>query len=131
MDDAVDTVRVTIDESEDIKSKSEEKLSGIEASLSHLEEDIAEIITQSEENAKIVGEKILADAQNAVVIINENVEKSVENSKVLLKNDLLRSAALASVEVAKLHIIEELNRNPELHSKLIDESLMAIEGVEL
>ena len=50
---------------------------------------------------------------------------------MILKNELLKRASLASVEVAKNHIINELNTNQGLHDKLIDESIEAIEGVGL
>ena len=43
-----------------------------------------------------------------------------------MKNDLIKRATLASVEVAKSHIINELNNNQDLHNKLIDESIEAI-----
>ena len=62
------------------------------------------------------------------MIVKENTEKALQNSYTLLKNDLLKKASLASVEVARNHIIDELSRNAELHDKLIEESIEAIEG---
>ena len=59
------------------------------------------------------------------------MSKALENSKTILKNELLKRASLASVEVAKNHIINELSWNQGLHDKLIDESLDAIGGLEL
>ena len=50
---------------------------------------------------------------------------------MIMKNELLKRASLASLEVAKSHIIHELNNNKELHDKLIDESIDAIEGAGL
>ena len=57
--------------------------------------------------------------------------QSVENKKTVLRNDLIKRASTASIEVAKNHIINELNNNYDLHQRLIDESIEAIEGVEL
>ena len=116
-------------ESETVKVRSEERLSSIEDSIAHIEDEIDAIIEKSEENAKLVGEKILQDAKNTALVIKENTGKAIENSRVILKNELLKRASLASVEVAKGHILNELNNNKELHDKLIDESIEAIEVV--
>ena len=130
LEDAKTAVADTINESENAKTVSEEHLSSIEESMSHIGEEIDEILKESETNSKLVGDKILEDAQKNALTIKENSEKAIENSKVLLRNDLIRRASLASVEVAKAHIIEELSRNSELHGKLIDESIEALEGVQ-
>ena len=97
--------------------------------MANIEKEIDTIFNTSEENAKLVGEKILQDGQKTALIVKENTEKALQNSYTLLKNDLLKKASLASVEVAKNHIINELSWNQELHNKLIDESIEAIEGI--
>ena len=51
-----------------------------------------------------------------------------DNRAELLKNDIMRRASLAAVEIAKNHIINELMSNHDLHNKLIDESIEAING---
>lgn len=130
LDEARNTVKDTIDESETAKIESETRLSNIKESISHIGDEIDEILQKSEENAQLVGAKILQDAEITCETIRDNTEKSIENKTLLLKNDLMQRAAKASVEVAKAHIIEELNNNRELHDKLIDESIEAIEGVQ-
>ena len=129
LEEAQKTVTDSIMESETVKVRSEERLSSIEDSIAHIEDEIDAIIEKSEENAKLVGEKILQDAKNTALVIKENTGKAIENSRVILKNELLKRASLASVEVAKGHILNELNNNKELHDKLIDESIEAIEVV--
>ena len=124
-------VAQTIENSENVKTVSEEKLHTIEDKISHLENEVEEIIKTSKQNANIVGDKIISDAENMVTVISDNSKKLVENKTALLKNDIMKRASLASIEVAKKQIIEELNRNQELHTKLIDESVEAIDGVEI
>lgn len=119
-----------IEESKKIKSDSESNLKEIEDTLSHIGDEVDELIKKSEENAKNVGEKILSDAKTVVAGIKNNSEKNVANKAVLLKNDILKRAALASIEVAKNHIVNELNNNYDLHQKLIEESINAIDSVE-
>lgn len=125
------SVAESIEESKTAKTDSEIHLNAIEESMAHLEEEIDSILKKSEDTAKLVGEKILEDAEKSVLAIKENTGKALDNSYKILKNELLRRASLASVEAAKSHILEELNRNPDLHNKLIDESINSLEGVQL
>lgn len=124
-------VENNIEESKVAKSDSEEHLHTIEDSISHIEEEIDAIIKTSEDNAKLIGDKILQDAEKTALVIQENSQKTLESSRNLLKKELIKRASAASVEIAKSHIINELNNNYDLHNKLIDESVDAIEGVDL
>ncbi len=123
------SINEQIDTSKAVKEESATKLRGIKKSLKNIEKEITSIIDTSETNAKLVGEKILQEAEKTALVIKENTEKAIENSQILLKNELLKKASLASIEVAKNHIIQELISNNELHDKLIDESIEALEGV--
>ena len=122
-------IKDTIDTSESTKLQSEERLSSIEDSIAHIEEEIDAIIQKSEENAKLVGEKIVQDGEKTALVIQENTSKALENSRTILKNELLKRASLASIEVAKKHLIDELSWNQGLHDKLIDESIDALEEI--
>ncbi len=126
-----DCVAEKIEDSKNAKQESETKLQTIEDKVSHLGEEIETIINQSVKNAEIVGSQIISDAENSVENIKTNTVKLVEHRTAVLKNDIMRRASLASVEVAREHIIKELNDNKDLHNKLIDESVDAINGVEL
>ena len=115
-----------IEASKTSKSESETHLKEIQEKVSDIEEEIDGIIKKSEQNAKLVGEKIIEDANHTVESIKDNSKKLVENKSALLKNDILRRASEASIEVARNHIVNELNNNYDLHQKLIDESLEAL-----
>lgn len=112
-----------IEASKTSKTESETQLKEIEEKVSHIEEEIDGIIKKSEQNAKLVGEKIIDDANHTVSSIKDNSKKLVENKSALLKNDILKRASQASIEVARNHIVNELNNNYDLHQRLIDESL--------
>lgn len=131
LEKAQESVQTTIVDSESVKVKSDEKLRTIEESMANIEQEIDDILSKSETNAKLVGEKILQEGQKSVLAIRENSNKAIENSRMILKNELLKRASLASIEVAKTHIINELSWNQGLHDKLIDESLDSIGGLEL
>ena len=124
----LDKSKNNIENSKNTKAESESHLKQIEETLAHIEEEVEGIIKKSEENAKLVGSKILDDAEKLVSNIKENSRKTVENKSALLKNDILQRTSEASIEVAKNHIINELNNNPDLHNRLIDESIEALES---
>ena len=126
LDNMKNVVIENIEASKTSKSDSETHLKEIEEKVSHIEEEIDGIIKKSEQNAKLVGEKIIQDANHTVESIKDNSKKLVENKSALLKNDILKRASEASVEVARNHIVNELNNNYDLHQKLIDESLEAL-----
>lgn len=119
-------IETDIKESEVTKIESETKLDAIQKSSRSVKKEINEILKKSEENAQLVGSKILKEAENTALIVQENTEKVIENNITLLKNDLVKRVSLASVEVAKTHIINELNNNQDLHDKFINESIEAL-----
>ena len=131
LEKGTESVSEKIDNSTNAKEEAETKLQTIEDKIAHLEDEIEGIIKQSETNAELVGTQIIADANRSAENIKTNTEKLIENKTSVLKNDIMKRASLASVEVARERIINELNNNEELHNRLIDESVEAINGVEL
>lgn len=127
---SAEDVSERINNTEQAKTESEKTLSEIELTISHLEEEIDGIIKKSEENARLVGEKIIDEANMSAQSIRDNSVKTLENKTALLRNDILQRASKASVEIAGNHIKEELINNPDLHNRLIDESIEAIEGLD-
>lgn len=117
-----------IEDSETKLNEAEAGLQTIEDKVSNLENTVKELIVKSEENANIVGEKMISDANNTAQNIKSGTIKLTENKAALLKNDIMRRVSLAAVEIAKSHILNELMSNKELHNKLIDESIDAING---
>ena len=130
IDDAQQAVSDEIYASENIKIDSETRLSSVQESMANIEEEIDNILSKSEQNANLVGEKILVEAKNAVQVLQDNTSKAIENSRTIVKNDLLKRVSLASIEVAKKHILQELNSNEELHDRLIDESIESINAID-
>lgn len=130
LEKAKQDVKANIEASENTKTESESYLKEIEETLSHIEEEVDGIIKKSENNAKLVGEKILEDARKTVIGIKDNSQKAAANKSALVKNDILKRASEASIDVARTHIINELNNNYDLHNRLIDESIEALNGHE-
>lgn len=131
LDKASEKITEKIDDSKTAKTESEEHLKTIEEKVASLKDEIDLIIMQSENNAKLVGDKIIEDANKTAENMHNNSLKVIDNKTAVIKNDIMRKASLASVEVAKEHIIKVLSENTDLHNKLIEESIEAINKVEL
>ena len=129
LESAKNGIAQNIENSKTAKSDSESLLKEVEKSVENLEEEIEAIIKKSENNARLVGDKILEDARSLALSVKDNSVKSAEARAGHLKNDILKRAMKASVEVAKDHILSELGRNSDLHNRLIDESIDALDGV--
>ena len=126
LEQAQDVVETEINNSESAREDSENRLEAAQKTSRGVKKEVKEILKKSEENAQLVGAKIIQDAEQTALVLKENAEKAIENNQILLKNDLIKRASLASIEVAKTHIINELNNNDELHMRLIEESIEAL-----
>lgn len=131
IDRGVEQVAESINDSEIAKTDSESNLQGMQEKVANLESEIEELVKQTEDNAKLVGEQIITTAHKTVENIQLNSEKLIETRISVVKNDIMKRASLASVEVARNHIINELTGNDDLHNKFIDESIEAINEVDL
>jgi len=115
-----------IEKAQQAKLDSEERLVSAQERIKNIEVEIEEIIRNSEKNAQQAGAKILDDAQKVATSAKDDIKKVIQNNQFLLKNDIMRRTSNALLEIAKSNIIKELDRNPQLHDKLIDDSIQAI-----
>ena len=131
LDKGTEAVADEIKEAESAKEDAKKHLESVEIKVANLEDEVKSIIKQSEDNAENVGQQIISTAEQTVNNINTEVSKSISTRTELLKNDIMKRASIASVEIARNHIINVLNDNMDLHNKLIDESIETINGVNI
>lgn len=116
----------SIKKSEQVKLDSQEQLLSTQDRIKNIEVEVEEIIKNSKETAQNAGAKILDDANKIAISTKEDIKKTIQNNQYLTKNDIIRRTSSALIEIAKTNIINELNKNPQLHDKLIDESIQTI-----
>lgn len=131
LQNGIDAVSKEIEDSKTAKLESEETLQNIQSKIAGIGDEIANIINQSAENANKIGCQILADADKSVENINAGTNKLIENKSDIIKNDIMKRVSIASIEIAREQIKNALNQNYELHNKLIDESVEAVNGVNI
>lgn len=94
-----------------------------EKAVENLGADLKEIVSDAENSAKVLGEKILNEAKKQVEDIENNAKKVIEAEEKLLISNLSKQTSKQSVEAAKSHITNVLTETPTLHEKYINESI--------
>ena len=126
LEKAQQDIEKNIKNSELAKTESKEKLSCAQKRMENIDSEVKEILKNSDENAKNAGERILQDANKIAISAKDDTQKAIQNNQHLLKSDIIRRTSNALVEIAKTNIIKELEKNPDLHNKLIDDSIETI-----
>ena len=119
-------IEQSIKKSEQAKLDSQEQLLSTQERMKNIEVEVEEIIKSSKETAQNAGAKILDDANKTTLSAKEDIKKTIQNNQYLTKSDIVRRTSSALIEIAKANIINELNKNPQLHDKLIDDSIQTI-----
>ncbi|MCM1265833.1 MAG: ATP synthase F0 subunit B [Candidatus Gastranaerophilales bacterium] len=96
-----------------------------------VDNEVFEILERAEKNAVIVGERLVQEAVKQADEFDKNTKKAVDANVKALKISLTSKTADAAVKLAKKHIEDELHNNKDLHIKYINESIDALNGVEL
>ena len=111
---------------EDVKKERDNahrELLQAEKAVENLGEELKEIVDDAQKSAKVLGEKILNEAQKQVEDIEQNAKKVIEAEEKLLISKLTKSTSQLAVETAKSHITDVLEQTPTLQEKYINESI--------
>jgi F0F1-type ATP synthase membrane subunit b/b' len=94
-----------------------------EKAVENLSEELKEIVDDAQRSAKVLGERILTEAQKQIEDIEKNATKVIDAEEKLLISNLAKQTSQLSVATAKAHITSVLEQTPTLHEKYIDESI--------
>lgn len=94
-----------------------------EKAVENLDSELKEIVNDAQNSAKVLGEKILNEAQKQIEDIENNAQKVIEAEEKLLISNLAKQTSKQSVETAKSHITKVLAETPTLQEKYINESI--------
>lgn len=120
-------VKQYIDDSEKAKVVSVQNLKEAEQKFANVETEIAEIVENADLNATRLSRKILADAnvQSENILLNADKLNDSNGKKII--SELSQQAALVSVELAKRHIIDVLDKKPQYHAKFVEDSIKELD----
>lgn len=122
-------IEQNISDSEKSKEESLTKLYEAQEDATKVDKEMFKIFKAAEDNAKVMGEKLITEANLQTGIIKENSKKAIEANIKTVKNDILKETAEEAMKLAESHIKSELERDPNLHQKYIYESIDAIDGI--
>lgn len=111
---------------EDVKKNRDDAHSELlqaEKAVENLGTELKEIVSDAENSAKVLGEKILNEAKKQVEDIENNAKKVIEAEEKLIISNLSKQTSKQSIEAAKSHITNVLTETPTLHEKYINESI--------
>lgn len=126
-----DNVISKIDNSQEIRNKALEELENAKKSVSNTSNEIDEINKNAQKTSEIMKSKIIEDANSRVHSIAKNSKNIIANEEKQTSNKILSDLSAKSIELATSYIINEIQQNPQLHNKFIEESIQDLERAVL
>jgi len=123
IDDSISKIKETIEKSELAKSNSIEELNEANEKTKNVQAEIKEIENIAKENLSNMKEKITQESEKQIESMKKSASKIIDSKEKEITSKLSKKTVLASFEVAKKHIIDLLEKNPDYHQNFIKESI--------
>ena len=120
-----------IEKSKKAKSDAIICLSDAKSKTENLDAEISEKISLANSQAHNVGEMIHETAQRKIKQITDNIEKVIKAEEKTIAIKLNDQTAQASIRLAEDIIRKQLQQDPSLHDRYINESLEELEKAAL
>ena len=120
---AINSVSLSIRQSEEEKADSAVKLKVVEQKVKELPEKIEEMEIQTKEKCDIFAKKIETTMDKSIENIENSIDKITKTEEHKIVKDITKKAFENAVYISRDKIIKMLEENKELHYKFIDESL--------
>ena len=119
-----------INASKQAKENAINELYELQKKTKEVDKKAHKILEQTNENAIMVGEKIVMDAKKQANEFGKNLDKIIESNRVATQNELTEKTAKTAIKIAQNYIEGKLEQDKNLHIKFINESISALDGVE-
>lgn len=131
MDSLQAKVMVLIEDAKRAKDDSINELKKTQEVSSKVPMEVKNILDNAEVTADRLGKRILKDAEKQVNSIYKNTDGVVESEGQKIISTLSKKTALASLELAKAHIVKTLQVKPQYHAKFIEDSINELDGFNI
>ncbi len=131
MDSLQAKVMVLIEDAKRAKDDSINELKKTQEVSSKVPMEVKNILDNAEVTADRLGKRILEDAKKQVNSIYKNTDGVVESEGQKIISTLSKKTALASLELAKAHIVKTLQVKPQYHAKFIEDSINELDGFNI
>ena len=116
----------SIKNAEQEKTLANDKLKKAQKEIEGIDTDIKNKLDNAKEQAQGVSERITSNAQRIAKEIDNNVVSIINSEEKTISQKAVQDTLKLSTELAKSHIVNVLNKNPELHKKFIEQSIEEI-----
>jgi len=123
LSNSVQKIKKNIENSEQEKKDSNANYINIKKSVEHLDDEIAEHLKQVEIKADDIKNEVISNANKRADDIKNNIKKVVDIEEKQASYRLIAKAVSDSSIAAKEKILNMLKERPEIHQKLIDDSI--------
>ena len=131
MDSLQAKVMVLIEDAKRAKDDSINELKKTQEVSSKVPMEVKNILDNAEVTADRLGKRILEDAEKQVNSIYKNTNGVVESEGQKIISTHSKKTALASLELAKAHIVKTLQVKPQYHAKFIEDSINELDGFNI
>lgn len=130
-DTSISGIETGIKKSDNEKAKSKKVLKEAKKLIDGLPQDIETLEQNSADKIKVFKEKIEENTQKTIFDIEKNVDRAISMEEKKISNLMTEKTSSYSLEVAKQHILNQLEANPDLHNQFILNSLDELDKVKL
>lgn len=130
-DTSISGIEAGIKKSDKEKAKSKKVLKEAKKLIDGLPQDIETLEQNSADKIKVFKEKIEENTQKTIFDIEKNVDRAISMEEKKISNLMTEKTSSYSLEVAKQHILNQLEANPDLHNQFILNSLDELDKVKL
>ena len=123
LDSAISKVKETIDNSQNAKLNSIEELKQADEAVKNVNNEVEEIENKAQENIVNLEKRLAQESENRVESIKKSADRIIDAKEKEIISRLSKKTVLASFEVARKHIINLLEQNPDYHQQFIKESI--------
>jgi len=131
IENAQNKVKELINNSTEAKEKSIVELKNVQETTSNIQNEINEIEQNGDKNITLVENKINEESNKQVETIKQNTEKLISAKERDIVSNLSKKTILASIELAKKHVINLLETHPEYHQNFINDSVQELDRQQL
>ena len=115
--------------SKEAKEKALTDLYEVQSKTKEVDDEIFSILDRADKNAKLVGEKLVKNAEESIQNLNSSLQKIIDTNAKTLNLKLTNKTVNTVIAITKQHIQKELESDKSLHMKFINDSIDALKGV--
>ncbi len=126
-----DEIKHFVEKSENEKELAINELHRTEKELEELPQELEKIISDANESAVNIAKDLETKGEDELKKLEKQAQKAIRFEQKKFHENLASLTSTVAVDLARDNVVEELEKNPDLHRKFIDEALSELDRVEI